>query len=114
MSKFATLASVAALAAGTLLLLGSAWGEETKFRKAGASIAMEKRDSAQCWRLAQKAKLTEEQAAQNVVAGYLVGGIIGVMIVSSSNEDANKNPKSQFRRQVHADCMAKRGYKQAD
>ncbi len=36
------------------------------------------------------------------------------MVVSSSNEDANKNPKSQFRRQVHADCMAKRGYKQAD
>ena len=114
MTKFATSAAVVALAGGTFLLLGSAWGEETKFRKSGASIAMEKRDSAQCWRLAQKAKLTEEQAAQNVVAGYLIGGIIGVMIVSSSNEDANKNPKSQFRRQVHADCMAKRGYKQAE
>jgi len=114
MTKIATPAAITALAAGTLLLLGSAWGEEAKYRKAGASVAVEKRDSAQCWKLAQKAKLTEEQAAQNVVAGYLIGGIIGVMVVSSSNEDANKNPKSQFRRQVHADCMAKRGYKQAD
>ena len=85
MTKIATPAAITALAAGTLLLLGSAWGEEAKYRKAGASVAVEKRDSAQCWKLAQKAKLTEEQAAQNVVAGYLIGGYFFELVCSGAS-----------------------------
>ena len=76
--------------------------------------AIQSRDSAQCWKLAQKAKLTDEQANQNLLTGYLVGGVIGLAIASSSNEEANKDPKSAFRRQVHDNCMAKRGYKKAE
>jgi hypothetical protein len=101
-------------AAGALLLCGYALGQETTFTKKGASAAAQKHDSARCWRLARKTKLTEEQATQNVVAGYLVGGIIGVLIASSTNEEANKHPKSAFRRQLHDECMARRGYKKAE
>jgi hypothetical protein len=36
------------------------------------------------------------------------------MIVANSNEDANKNPRSEFRRGVHDECMLKRGYRQVD
>jgi hypothetical protein len=103
------------MAAGAgLWLAGSAVAEDATFRKAGASAAVQKRASAQCWKLAQKTRLTDEQATQNLVAGYLIGGIVGVMIVSSTNEEANKDPKSQFRRQVHDDCMAKRGYRKVE
>ena len=100
-------------AAGALLLCSYAAGQDTRFTKKGAT-AVEKRDSAQCWRLAQKAKLTKEQADQNLLTGYLVGGVVGVLIASSANEEANKEPKSAFRRQVHDDCMAKRGYKTSE
>jgi len=96
---------------GMLALLGTASGQETKFRKTGASAAVEKRDSGQCWKIAQKTKMTEEQATGNLVTGYLIGGVVGVMIASNTNEDANTNPKSDFRRQVHDECMAKRGYR---
>jgi len=105
---------LALAAASMLVLLGTAAGEDTKFRKAGTSAAAQKGDSAQCWKIAQKTRMTDEQATQNVVAGYLIGGIVGVMIASSANEEANKDPKSQFRRQVHDECMAKRGYKKVD
>jgi len=101
-------------AAGALLLCSHAAGQDTRFTKKGATAAVEKRDSAQCWRLAQKAKLTKEQADQNLLTGYLVGGVVGVLIASSANEEANKEPKSAFRRQVHDDCMAKRGYKTSE
>jgi hypothetical protein len=107
-------AKVVFAGAGALLLCAHALGQEAAFTKKGASAATQKRDSAQCWRLAQKTRLTEEQATQNVVTGYLVGGIIGVLVASSSNEEANKHPKSAFRRQVHDDCMAKRGYQKAE
>jgi hypothetical protein len=109
-----TMAKALLASAGALLLCGYALGQEATFKKRGASAATEKRDSAQCWRLAQKTKLTEEQATQNVVTGYLVGGVIGVLVASSDNEEANKHPKSAFRRQVHDECMAKRGYEKAD
>jgi hypothetical protein len=109
-----TTAKAVLAAAGALLLCGYALGQEATFKKKGASAAVQKRDSAQCWRLAQKARLTDEQATQNVVTGYLVGGIIGVLVASSDNEEANKNPKSAFRRQVHDACMAKRGYEKAE
>jgi hypothetical protein len=99
---------------GMLALLGAASGEETKFRKAGASPASQKRDSGQCWKVAQRTKMTDEQATGNLVTGYLIGGVVGVVIASNSNDDANKNPKSDFRRQVHDECMAKRGYRQID
>ena len=104
----------AAAAAAAFCLLGAASAQETTFRKGGASAAAQKRDSAQCWKLAQKTKLTDEQATQNLALGYLIGGIVGVMVVSASNEEANKHPKSQFRRQVHDDCMVKRGYRKVE
>src|SRR5262245_42246275 len=91
-------------AAAALGLLGAASAQDTAFKKAGAAAAAQKRDSGQCWKLAQKSKLTDEQATQNLVAAYLIGGIVGVMVVSATNEEANKDPKSQFRRQVHDDC----------
>jgi hypothetical protein len=106
--------AVLAGASALLLLCGYALGQEATFKKRGASAATGKRDSAQCWRLAQRSKLTEEQATQNVVTGYLVGGVIGVIVASSDNEEANKHPKSAFRRQIHDECMAKRGYERAD
>ena len=109
-----TTAKAVLAGAGALLLCAHALGQDTTFTNKGASAATQKRDSAQCWRLAQKTKLTEEQATQNVVTGYLVGGIIGVLVASSDNEEANKHPKSAFRRQVHDDCMAKRGYQKAE
>jgi hypothetical protein len=109
-----TTAKAVLVAAGALLLCGHALGQEATFMKKGATAALQKRDSAQCWRLAQRTKLTEEQATQNVVTGYLVGGVIGVLVASSNNEEANKHPKSAFRRQVHDDCMAKRGYEKAE
>jgi len=56
----------------------------------------------------------EEQATQNVVTGYLIGGVIGVLIASSENEQANTDPKSTFRRQLHDECMVKRGYRKAE
>ena len=109
-----TIAKAAVAGAGALLLCVHASGQDATFTKKGASAATQKRDSAQCWRLAQKTKLTEEQATQNVVTGYLVGGVIGVLVASSDNAEANKHPKSNFRRQVHAECMAKRGYEKAE
>lgn len=104
----------AILAAAGILVCGYAIAQEATFRKKGASAAVQKRDSAQCWKIAQKTKLTEEQATQNVVTAYLVGGVIGVLIASSENEQANKDPKSAFRRRVHDECMAKRGYEKAE
>jgi hypothetical protein len=103
-------------AAGALLLGGYALGQEAEptFKKKGASAAVQKRDSAQCWRVAGKTKLTDEQATESVVTGYLVGGVIGVLVAQSNNDEANKHPKSAFRRQVHEACMAKRGYERAD
>ena len=88
--------------------------QDTAFTRRGASQAAQKQDSARCWRLAQKARLTEEQATQNVVTAYLIGGIFGVLIASATNDEANKDPKSAFRRQVHDECMAKRGYRRIE
>ncbi|HEX5999949.1 MAG TPA: hypothetical protein VFZ16_11240 [Hyphomicrobiaceae bacterium] len=96
---------------GAVLLSTAAASEELEYRKRGTSAAMQKRDSAQCWRAAQKAKLTEDQKTQNLVTAYLIGGIIGVAVASSENDDANSNPKSTFRRQLHDACMEKRGYR---
>ena len=106
----------ALLAVAGALLCGHALGQdaEATFKKKGASVAAQKRDSAQCWRIAQKTKLTDDQATQNVVTGYLVGGVIGVLVAQSNNEEANKHPKSAFRRQVHEECMARRGYEKAE
>jgi hypothetical protein len=101
-------------AAGLLALVGSALGEETKFRKARTPEAVQKRDSGQCWRVARKTRMTEDQATGNLVTGYLIGGVVGVMIAANHNDDANKSPKSEFRRQVHDECMMKRGYHQVD
>jgi hypothetical protein len=101
-------------AAGAALLSAHAVGQETQFARKRTSQAVLKQDSAQCWRLARKSKLSGEQADQNLAAGYLIGGIVGVLVVASENEDANKNPKSAFRRQIHDACMEKRGYKKAE
>ena len=107
-------AALAAVIAAAAVMSGTAVAEDAAFARKGTSPAMQQRDSARCWRLAQKARLTDEQATQNVVTAYLVGGIIGVLIASSANDEANKDPKSAFRREVHDDCMAKRGYSKAE
>jgi S-methylmethionine-dependent homocysteine/selenocysteine methylase len=107
-----TTAKLLLVAAGAALLSAHAVGQETQFTRKRTSQATLKQDSANCWRLARKAKQTE--ANQNLAAGYLVGGIVGVLVVASENEDANKNPKSTFRRQIHDACMQKRGYKAAE
>jgi len=111
-----TTAKALLAAAGVLAVCGYALGQdaEATFKKRGTLIAAQKRDSAQCWRIAGKTKLTEEQATQNVVTGYLIGGVIGVLVAQSNNEEANKHPKSAFRRQLHAECMAKRGYEKVN
>jgi hypothetical protein len=101
-------------AAGTLLLSVAAAGQDARFTKKGAQPAVQKQDSARCWSLAQKTRLTEEEATQNMVTAYLIGGVVGVLIASSANEDANTNPKSTFKRQVHEGCMTKRGYTKAE
>ena len=102
------------VAAGAALLSAHAVGQDTQFARKRTSQATLKQDSAQCWRLAQRAKLTEAQANQNLATGYLIGGVVGVLVIASENEDANKNPKSTFRRQTHDACMEKRGYKRAE
>jgi hypothetical protein len=101
-------------AAGAALLSAHAVGQDTQFTRKRTSPAALKQDSARCWQIAQKARLSSEQADQNLVTGYLVGGVIGVLVTASENEDANKNPKSSFRRQIHDACMEKRGYTKAD
>jgi hypothetical protein len=108
------MAKLAAAAMAAALLCGQAAAQDAEFARKGASRAVQSLDSARCWRVAQKARLTEEQATQDLVGAYLVGGIVGVLIVSSANEEANKDPKSAFRRRVHDDCMVKRGYHKAD
>jgi hypothetical protein len=110
-----TMAKALLVAAGALLC-GHALGQEADatFKKKGAAKAVQKRDSAQCWKIAQKTKLTDDQATQNVVTGYLVGGVIGVLVAQSNNEEANKHPKSAFRRQVHEECMTRRGYEKTE
>ena len=90
------------------------WGRTRHSRRRAQRRQPRSANGRNAGRLAQKTKLTEEQATQNVVTGYLVGGIIGVVVASSDNEEANKHPKSAFRRQVHDDCMAKRGYQKAE
>jgi hypothetical protein len=106
--------AIAAVVVGAVVTSGRAMGEETAFTRKGTTLATQHRDSARCWRAAQKARLTEEQATQNLVTAYVVGGVIGVLIASSSNDEANKDPKSAFRRQVHHACMVERGYTKAD
>jgi hypothetical protein len=113
MRRIAGMALAAAVAGGAAVSSRAA-AEEAAFTRKGTSLATQQRDSARCWHQAQKARLSEEQATQNIVAAYLVGGIIGVLIVSSANEDANKDPKSAFRRDVHDGCMAQRGYTKAE
>jgi hypothetical protein len=105
---------LAAVVTAAAVMSGPTMAEEAVFTRKGASLATQQRDSARCWQLAQKARLTDEQATQNVVTAYLVGGVIGVLIASSANDEANKDPKSAFRREVHDDCMAKRGYTKAE
>ena len=102
------------VAAGAALLSAHAVGQDTQFARKRTSQAAMKQDSAQCWRLAQKSKLTQAQADQNLATGYLIGGIVGVLVIASENEDANKSPKSTFRRQTHDACMERRGYKKAE
>jgi hypothetical protein len=101
-------------AAAAALLSAHAFGQETQFARKRTSQAVMKQDSAQCWRQAQKARLSDDQATQNLVAGYLIGGVIGVLVTASENEDANKSPKSSFRRGLHDACMEKRGYGKAE
>jgi hypothetical protein len=105
---------ILAAAAASLLPPVGAGAQEAAFVKKGSSLAVQKRDSDRCWKLAQKARLSEEEANQNLLAGYLIGGIIGVLIVQASNEEANKEPRSFYRRQAHDACMEKLGYRKPE
>jgi hypothetical protein len=107
-----TLPLLAAAAAAMLQGCGSA--PDTEFKRPRTSLAVQKGDSDQCWKAAQKNNLNDEEAAGNVVAGYFVGGLVGAMIASSANEEARKDPKSYTRRKAHDECMGQRGYKKVE
>lgn len=67
-----------------------------------------------CWRRAKRAKIAQEDATQNVVVGYLAGGLIGAAITSSQNEEAYLDQKGKFRREAFDRCLASRRQRRDD
>jgi hypothetical protein len=67
-----------------------------------------------CWRRAKREKLAHEDATQNVVIGYLAGGLIGATITSSKNEEAYQDQKGKFRRDAFDRCLAGRRQRDDD
>jgi hypothetical protein len=66
---------------------------------------MHEHRAAYCWRIANKARMAQEEAKQNVVVGYLVGGLIGALITSSQHGEAYETDRW---RQAYDRCMARR------
>jgi hypothetical protein len=99
-----------------LFLSGCASGpiEDTKFSRRGTSLTALQSDSNQCWKLAQKENISNEEATGNVIAGTLLFGMVGGAVAASSTQEALKDPKNYHRRKVHDECMAKRGYKKVE
>jgi outer membrane lipoprotein SlyB len=87
-----------------LLLQGCASSESASFTKHSVSAAVAQRDAEQCWQDAQRRKVPEDKASENTTTAFVVGGLVGVAINRSANEDA-------YRGRVRDECMAKRGYK---
>jgi hypothetical protein len=105
---------LAAVAALSLCACASTGVEDTKFSRRATSLTALKSDSNHCWKLAQKTNISDEDATGGMVAGYLLLGVVGAMVASSSTEEARKDPKNYHRRKVHDECMMQRGYKKVE
>jgi hypothetical protein len=73
-----------------------------------SSEVQQEPDVIYCRRRARRAKVAQESATQNVVVGYLAGGLIGALITSSNNEEAYQDQKGDFRREAFERCLADR------
>jgi hypothetical protein len=62
---------------------------------------------AHCLKLANTARVAQEEAKQKIVVGFLAGGLVGGLIASSQNDDAYKEPKVLWG-EVYDGCMGKR------
>jgi hypothetical protein len=67
---------------------------------------LQEHDVIYCWRRAKRAKSTQDAARQNVVVGYLAGGLIGALITSSKNEEAYEDHKGDARKKAFDRCVA--------
>jgi hypothetical protein len=75
---------------------------------AGISWEMQQEhDVIYCWRRAKRSKMAQEAAKQNVVVGYLAGGLIGAIITSSKNGEAYQDQKGDVRLEAFDRCLAK-------
>lgn len=130
---------VAFAAAGTVLLCGQALSQDVRLPRKGSSPGFEmptyrpasrhqhrphhEHDAGQAWRdeafiycsrRAKREKLAQEEARQNVVVGYLAGGLIGAVITSSQNEEAYLDQKGKFRREAFERCLASQRRRNGD
>jgi hypothetical protein len=91
-----------AFAVGCVLLLQGCASNAT-FSKPNTASSVAERDAEQCWQQAQRTSVPEEKASENLTGAFIVGGLVGVGINGSANEDA-------YRGHLRDQCMAKRGY----
>jgi uncharacterized protein YceK len=91
-----------AFAVGCVLLLQGCASSAT-FSKPNTALSVAERDAEQCWQQAQRTSVPEEKASENLTGAFIVGGLVGVGINRSANEDA-------YRGHLRDQCMAKRGY----
>jgi hypothetical protein len=103
-------------AVATLFLYGCASIEieDTKFTRRSTSLAAQKSDSQHCWKIAQKTNISGADAATDMVARYVLFGVVGAVVAASATEEARKDPKNYHRRKVHDECMMQRGYKKVE
>jgi hypothetical protein len=73
-----------------------------------------KSDSNHCWKVAQKTNITDSDNATDMLAGYVLFGLVGMAVVSAANEEARKDPKNVVRRKAHDKCMMQKGYKMVE
>jgi hypothetical protein len=88
--------------------------ETARFKRRGTSVASLKGDSDQCWRVAQKSNISDSEATGDMVAGYVLFGLVGMAVASGATEEARNDPKNYHRRKVHDECMVRKGYKRIE
>ena len=64
----------------------------------------DERKATDCRKLAERARVAQEEAKQRVVVGYLAGGLLGALITSSQNDEAYKQPNVVWD-EVYNNCM---------